>query len=528
MPSYFDTVIVGSGPSALILSYILSGHEPVICPSASHPDPQLQAKLSKVDSLFGADLQHLTSHFQASRLSYSTQALPYNVLLDTLLRPLGDTEPGLHESCIEWRNTGRRVPHLILGSTHEPGGQWQENPVKASWGIGALSYAELLSLPGYSIEEHLKKRGQEVCHFLRPERRVIADYLRVYPGVVGIEDNIRNSNGVTDVRRADGGFYIGSHDIRCRHLVLASGTFSRLIPARPQLQPLLRLPEKTLAVEELPLLIVGSGFSAADLIITHLPKRKIIHIFKWDPIDCVSPLRACHPQAYPEYSAVYRRMKVAAKHALGDNWVASPMPRQKSNAFFNQTQIDLNYEGLPNTWIEEAAVEDGYGRVVLKLSNGQTVERKVAGLQYVIGRRGSLEYLSPELQEETLGASAKADLVSGRTLRSKVEEGVEIAPNVFTIGSLDGDSLIRHAYGSCVLAAGTITRRQSILDDNVKMTNSQFPTTNIEPSQEYVATNGHENLGFWKQARRRLSSQAEDLDYTKKKRASLVSECVLV
>ena len=35
-----------------------------------------------------------------------------------------------------------------------PGGQWAENSVSASWEIGTLSYAEMLSLPGYAYAEH--------------------------------------------------------------------------------------------------------------------------------------------------------------------------------------------------------------------------------------------------------------------------------------------------------------------------------------------------------------------------------------
>jgi hypothetical protein len=41
-------------------------------------------------------------------------------------------------------------------------------------------------------------------------------------------------------------------------------------------------------------------------------------------------------------------------------------------------------------------------------------------------------------------------------LRSKVLEDLELAPNVFAIGSLTGDSLIRFAYGSCTYAAARI------------------------------------------------------------------------
>lgn len=531
MPSSsIDTVIVGSGPSALILSFILSGHVPSLRPSVPHPDPQLQAKLAEISSLFDVDVQQLTSHFYASRFSYSTQALPANTLFDTLIRPLADTEPGLPESCIEWCRSETRVPHVVLGSSKAAGGQWQESPVEASWDIGALSYADLLSLPGYSIEEHLRKaRGDVSVEFLRPSRQDVAGYFAAYPKAVGIDGFIRDSNVVSGVRRTDEGFYIGSHDIHCRHLVLASGTFSSLIPARLQLQPLLHLPLEPDC--EAPLLVVGSGFSAADLIITHLPKRKIIHIFKWDPIDCVSPLRACHPQAYPEYAAVYRRMKLAAATSLGDSANNSPMARRKSNPFFDGPELERNYEGLPNTYIKDISIHGNTGSVSLELSNGQILRREVSGLQYVIGRRGSLAYLDYELRKDVLGPDSPSlksgDMISGQTLRAAVEESIEVAPEVFAIGSLVGDSLIRHAYGSCIMAAGKIINRQTPKSNGVIR---KSPPTAIKSSlqvvkTEYVLTNGHEHLGV---SPREVSASEDDLDKKPGKKAAWYGSCVMV
>ena len=456
-PRSVDTVIVGTGPSALILSYLLHGNIPYYNPDTPHPDPILHSKL-KPDLLdANVDINDLTAHFPGSRYSYSTAALPVNVLLDTLLRPLADTEPGVYESCIEWRfDPKRRVSHVLLGDT-VPGGQWASNPVAASWDIGALSYLDQLSLPGYSLREYFRVHEiSQETDFLRPTRRDIAAYLREYTSAVNI-DCIKPSP-VSDVRRTSNGFLIGSHGIYCKRLVLASGIFSTLLPARPKLQPLLHLPLSS--APDPPLLVVGSGFSAADIIITNLHKRKIIHIFKWDPENRPSPLRACHRHAYPDYAGVYRRMKKAAIAMLGNDCVTSPLARRKSNPFFKNAEMEGTYEGLPNTWIEEVDITNGIGTVMLSLPNGNTTKRKVANLEYVIGRRGSLAYLSPQLQHEVLGPNAaNVNKVSGKTLRKKVEEDLEVAPGVFVVGSLAGDSLIRHTYGSCVWAARAIMAR---------------------------------------------------------------------
>lgn len=157
----------------------------------------------------------------------------------------------------------------------------------------------------------------------RPTRREVAEYPAAYPAVVGIADSIFTNVTVNGVSRTTKGFHINSHSIECKHLVLASGVFSILIPPQPLLTPLpsalLRPP-----ASKLPLVVIGSGFSAADLILSYSPKQKIRHIFKWDK-ELPSPVHACHPQAYPEYASVYRRMKLAGYSILGRQAVPSPL-----------------------------------------------------------------------------------------------------------------------------------------------------------------------------------------------------------
>ena len=472
----FDTVIVGNGPSALILSYILHGNIPYYNASIPHPDPILHAKLLKSPCLLDIDVPAFTAHLSASRLSYSTQALPINVLLDTLIRPLADTKPGAHASCVIWkREPEKAIDHVVLGNTCQAGGQWADNPVAASWDIGALSYAEMLSLPHYTFEDHLAKTTKSIsAEFHRPSRREVSEYFAIYPEAVGIKDSFIFSTSISDVSRTPQGFFIGSHGIRCRHLVLASGVFSHLIPARPQLQPLLHL-KKVCKNPEGALLVVGSGFTAADTIITNLsndPDQKIIHIFKWDPEERPSPLRACHPRAYPEYASIYRRMKLAALSAVNtDKSVMSPLKKSKANPFFDPSTWQQTYEGFPNTRIVEvicpADGKSGSANVVLEDSSGQVYRRLVSDLKYHIGRRGSLDYLAKGLQDEICKRdqiprpSCNITSLSGPSLRSKAERSLEVAANVFITGSLTGDSLVRYAFGGCVFAARETMKRRT-------------------------------------------------------------------
>ncbi|KAH7080958.1 hypothetical protein FB567DRAFT_116901 [Paraphoma chrysanthemicola] len=455
LPKCVDTVIIGNGPSALILSYVLHGHVPYYV--GGHHDAILDAKLTKNPNLLRLT-PDLYAHF-ASSLRYSTQALPVNTLLDTLIRPNADTEVN-PTSCIEWRyEPAKAISHVAIGDTQHAGGQWADNPVSASADIGTLSYAEQLSLPGYTYADHLAKRKeQDQCDFVRPSRSEFADYLRAYPEAVGIADAVFAKTKVDDVYRTRDGFIVGSLGIRCKHLVLASGTFTANIPPPQLLAPIAQLDSA-----QKPLLVIGSGFSAADVIISAPPSRRIIHIFKWAPENRPSPLRGCHHSAYPEYATVYRQMKLAAIAASKTKAVKSPMLRRKSNPFFQKRDWAL-YEGLPNAEITSVSTsgKPDIAIITVRLVTGEEINREVGGLDFVIGRRGTLNFLSNALRTEILSTPDQANpvntqaLISGRTLRTKAESSLEVAKNIFITGSLTGDSLIRHAVGGCVFAAGRI------------------------------------------------------------------------
>ena len=217
----------GSGPSAMILSYILHGYIPFYFPNPPHPDPLLDAKLRTIPNLLHADVEALTAHFAASRLSYSTQALPANVLLDTLVRPSIDTDETGSTSHVEWRYVPEKaISHVVFGKPTRPGGQWTEDPHGASWDIQTLSYATMLSLPGYSFEDHFRKTsGEDLPPYTRPTRREIAEYFRAYPAAVHIDDVFRCGEELTGISRTANGFHIQSHNLHCKRLVLASGIF---------------------------------------------------------------------------------------------------------------------------------------------------------------------------------------------------------------------------------------------------------------------------------------------------------------
>jgi hypothetical protein len=447
------------------LSYILHGHIPIYDQKNPHPDPILHQKLQNTQDLLNLDVDNLTEHFAASRFSYSTQALPINVLLDTLVRPLGEIDDTNKRTCVEWQyRPDRAVPHVVIGNTNTAGGQWVDNPVAASWDIGTLSYGGMLSLPGYSIQDHFERTlGKQMSPFSRPTRRQVTGYLAAYPSAVGIEDSIHNNQVVSKITRTKSGFFIGSHEMTCKNLVLASGIFTRLIPARSLLQPLFTLPDPPKSQDSL--LVVGSGFSAADVIISAPRHQKIVHIYKWMPQSHPSPLRACNQEVYPEYVEVYRKMKMAALASTPKH--GRPRVRKTSSTYTeHDVELDARYEGLPNTAIIDVKMDGNTAIVTLQRDQEPPIERRISSMAYVVGRRGSLSYLQPSLLKDVCGQIEGDALISGQTLREKVIENTEVAKNVFVIGSLTGDSLIRFAYGGCTFAAGKIMAEDSTSDED--------------------------------------------------------------
>lgn len=436
----------------------MHGNVPIYDVDSPHPDPILHAKLKNNPDLLTADVDHLTEHFYGSRFSYSTQALLINVLLDTLVRPGGETDEVERKTCIKWlHDPARAVPHVVIGNTKHTGGQWVDNPVKASWDIGALGYAGMLSLPGYSFDEFYRGRyGQNPSFYLRPTRRDVTAYFAEYPSHVGISDAMFLDQTVKNISRHDRGFYLASHDLYCNHLILASGIFTNLVPPRPLLQPLLQLNngEKSSG----PILIVGSGFSAADVILSTPPEQQIIHIYKWAPNTSPSPLRACHQQAYPEYAGVYRKMKLAALASTKRASVSRP--QRRTSEIEARRDWSKTYEGLPDTAIVDMEFHGHCATVTLQHGDQAPFKRDIGAFAYVVGRRGSLEYLEHDLRKEVCPDSTQWTNLNGSSLREKVSEELEVAPDVFVIGSLTGDSLIRFAYGGCAYAAGRIIASQ--------------------------------------------------------------------
>lgn len=132
---------------------------------------------------------------------------------------------------------------------------------------------------------------------------------------------------------------------------------------------------------------------------------------------------------------------------------SSPEPRRQKTQVRDSRirDWDSTYEGFPNASVTNVCHD---GTIEILASDGKIFKRQVSSFRYCVGRRGSLEYLSPELRRE-IGV-VDAAWVSADTLRRRVEREIEAAPGVFAVGSLTGDSLVRYGFGGCTIAAGRI------------------------------------------------------------------------
>ncbi|KAK9375913.1 uncharacterized protein V1513DRAFT_441228 [Lipomyces chichibuensis] len=534
---FVDTLIIGNGPSALVLSYLLHGNTPFYDPNTEHgphPDSVLHSLLDELcgkdkfagqhdrHSIYDSVLHNLTLQ-QYLRYTQRTSApqvvAPVNYLLDTLVAPNIDIDIHAREkSRVRWiLKKENAIGHLVVGSSFVPGGQWAGRDVPSK----TLSYAEMLSLPGFSYSEYYKSTyGKEIDPYSRPIRTDVAAYYAMYPSRVQISDAVCANCTVLSLHRSEGRTgnmfkaIIQNNDTAClqivtaRNVVLATGVFTHQVPPDPILYPIVSRQharnhyEQTKVDSDGAVLIIGSGFSAADAILSVPDNKKIIHLFQWDPKVRPSPLRACHKETYPEYASLYKLMRLAAAS------------RGSSSNCGSSYGLAGRYEGFANGSIIEATTDT----IKILLPSGVTIERRVSELKTYVGRIGVISYLSSKLRTEVgVGAdqiwasknsfrkrinsrmerwTAVGTIQASRDLEKHVKDGyyfqkwthelgelackvpdfegckvyindyatshgLEVAAGVFVIGSLVGDSLVRYVLGGCVAVAGNIIERRN-------------------------------------------------------------------
>ncbi|AOW03706.1 hypothetical protein B0I73DRAFT_127715 [Yarrowia lipolytica] len=481
-----NTVVIGSGPAGLCLSYILHGNIPYYNPHKPHPDPELHRLLAQyekrpggkslLDAVSNRDvLQHVIDkgpHFRSSML-------PVNLLLDLLVvsDEINYVSRDQMDSRITWvHEPERAIDHVVIG-TH-PGGQWAQSDTSTTTPDDqCLSYAEMLSLPGYPFSTHYKEKyGNAPPEFLRPRRKDIASYFDAYPDIVGISDSLIIGTVIEVDIRSKGGYSVsyngqvglmtpGSESVpgspsgpssqtaswaspkrspSCRltttNVVLATGIFDK--PSQFKTHKHANCSSKSLlynsectgmTLNELidkrfnglfhfdhsdsdVTLVVGSGFSAADIISSTFKQGgRVLHLFKWGDKPC--PLKGFPRELYPEYASIYRWMRLAA--ATQKRSASGAQPTNGVVSTSRKCKFEENgchYEGLANTKILSA--EDGV--LKLELPGGEVLTRHVGGVRICVGRTGSLQFLSNRILHALDLAQQEAYTVNKHTISKRI------------------------------------------------------------------------------------------------------------
>ncbi len=279
-----EVVIIGNGPSAITLSYMLSGNWPYYRPLQTHPNEYLHERLtdqSVIDlSLIEQDLEYLSEGLEGRSLNR------VSVLFDQLQHP--DADFGVeNQSTLEWKyHSDKAIDHVVIGKGM-PGGAWhQMDDCKE---ILTISLGSWMQLPNMGIRNWCSEPRRET----RVSLSTVANYYKDYVECQRLSNNFNNFSSVTSLRFNDrthnyeiegSNAKTGNFKYISPKVVLATGNSNRrrrlgvpgedlpfVLHSLNQLEYLLK--ETKLQQNSDPILIVGAGLSAADAVIATRFKR---------------------------------------------------------------------------------------------------------------------------------------------------------------------------------------------------------------------------------------------------------------
>lgn len=299
----YDLVIVGNGPSAIILSFLLSGNWPYYN-GEPVDDPILNERLkymSKSKSLVVQDLEWLSEGLYDSRTLN-----PVSIFFDRLFHPNADMLSN-EESVIEWKySPENEVRHIVLG-LGQPGGSWHHMTDTQL----TVSLVKWLELPGYTFKEWYSENEEKASnlpkvnhvagvHPGRTNALYVGLYYADYVKRMGLSSNFVNNVRVTNVEQCGGvpsqwlveGVHYSDQlttkpfSILADNVALACGAFS--IPRKLGIvgEEFSFVHHKlwdpaTFAGHKCPVLVVGCGLVALDTVLSLIAQKiQVIHIFR--------------------------------------------------------------------------------------------------------------------------------------------------------------------------------------------------------------------------------------------------------
>ncbi|GAB1601932.1 oxidative stress-induced growth inhibitor 2-like isoform X1 [Argonauta hians] len=478
-PKFYEVIIVGNGPSAICLSFLLSGYRPYYN-GLPHSVPFLEKKLRglKGKSVVESDLYELAQGLEGRSIN------PVAVLFDHMLHP--DADLGvLNPSLLTWvHEKQHEIPHLVLGKWL-PGGSWQQMDGNLNT-ISISNWMELPSLPIHSwisrkktLSEKSRKDNRATvadvrnyyCDFLQEKNidsnfcsgYLVSSVQKVLDTCEGIDCESGEAMPCSDETKGSHKFLWEVRGYRVRgttrrgkgsdaglepvvvdredfcfqsnSVVLATGTTD--VPNRlgttgenlPYVLHSLKAFEQTLSRNEVvsdsdPIVVVGAGLSAADAILLALENNiSVAHVFRVGPNDSSLVFKKLPLTMYPEYHRVYSLMR--------------------------GKEVNDLYKPYPRHQVEELHRDHKVLVKCLKTScNISTLNASVAVV--LIGAKPNLTFLPQEgkhlgrLQDQSIDSKHNPIQVDPYSYESIKE------PNMYAMGPLMGDNFVRFAIGGAL------------------------------------------------------------------------------
>jgi len=187
--TYKDVVVIGNGPSAITLSYLLSGHVPYYRGNSSDEFLHLRLSENSDEPLVLQDLEFLSDGLEGRSTN------PVSVLFDALAHP--DADLGVQQpSLLEWKlRKDLSVNHVVLGPGC-PGGAWK---TMTDSELLTVSLGTWMELPNLSMKDWRPDVAKAVGG--RVSVSTVAAYYREYVQLMSMGANFDEDTLVTNVRK---------------------------------------------------------------------------------------------------------------------------------------------------------------------------------------------------------------------------------------------------------------------------------------------------------------------------------------
>lgn len=456
-----DVVVIGNGPSAITLSYLLAGNWPYYSRQQSHPNEYLHARLRSSSSsassdsdsiskqrgpdsrqsLVEQDLEHLCNGIQGRSIN------PVSVLLDSLQHPEADFGVQL-PSCLDWKlDANKVVDHVVLGKG-SPGGAWSR--MDDFMDTLTVSVGTWLQLPNMCIEQwHARNNKSSLS--TRISLSIVGKYYRDYVRLQKLERFFRNDSEVSHVKFDEQQqlWHVKGWQDKCGpfeyvtpKVVLATGNSdvpNQLQVAGEELPFVfhsLNQLEQFLASINLsnltdPVLIVGAGLSAADAVIACRSKKiPVRHVFRRHPEDAALIFNQLPENTYPEYHSVLGKMK-------GNNCHYGYKPF----AMHTVSEIRSNKEVVLTNLI---GVDD--------TQTTSNITIKVSYVLVLIGMKPMLHFVKPKHIRQKLAHNPQL-AINPRTNPVTIQPFSHqclATPGLYAMGAIVGDNFVRFVQGAAL------------------------------------------------------------------------------